>query len=61
MQNSWIILEKTNFFSVLSDGSTNCTINEQECTFELYFDDKDKVKIKMGFWGLQLPIDSRRW
>ena len=51
-------LARVNYFSVLSDGSTDCTINEQECTFVLYFDpqpivDKDKVKIKMGFWGSQ--------
>jgi hypothetical protein len=44
----------------LSDGSTDCTENEQEFTFVLYFDlkpmeegAKDKVKIRMGFLGLQ--------
>ena len=46
--------------TVLSDGSTDSTVREQECTFVLYFDPKpmeeeakDKVKIRMGFLGLK--------
>ena len=53
-------LMNANFYSVLSDGSTDCTVREQECTFALYFDPrpmeedkKDKVMIQMGFLGLK--------
>ena len=31
-------LMKANFYSILSDGSTDCTVREQVCTFVLYFD-----------------------
>ena len=53
-------LARANFYSVLSDGSTDSSVREQECTFVLYFDPKpmeeeakDKVKIRMGFLGLK--------
>ena len=49
-------LVNANFFSVLSDGSTDCSTKVQECNFVLYFDpkpmgegQKDKVKVRMGF------------
>ena len=53
-------LTNANFYSVLSDGSTDSAVREQECTFALYFDPKpmeedkkDKVMIRMGFLGLK--------
>ena len=53
-------LTNANFYSVLSDGSTDCAVREQECMFALYFDPipmeedmKYKVMIRLGFLGLK--------
>ena len=53
-------LTNANFYSVLSDGSTDCAVREEECTFALYFDPRpmeedknDQLMIRMGFLGLK--------
>ena len=50
-------LAKARFYSVLTDGSTDISTNEQEPVFVLYFDPKpsenpDRVCIKMAFLAI---------
>ncbi|XP_064644698.1 E3 SUMO-protein ligase KIAA1586-like [Lineus longissimus] len=49
-------LVKAKFYSVLCDGSTDCTITEKEVVYVLYFDpvgDPDKVQVKLTFLYLK--------